>query len=137
MAIPSSNISAGFIDLATYDELERYLYGGMDATAYFVRLTRKSTWFTQIPMLLSKTNGIANFGQDWSVQVSRAGDYLLNTWLRTTFPAITLNATNQFGVNGCIRWTQNLMHNLIRECSISFNDLIAARFDSYFLDFMA
>jgi hypothetical protein len=27
------------------------------------------------------------------------------------------------------------MHNLIRECSITFNDLIAARFDNYHLDF--
>lgn len=137
MAIPSSNVSAGFIDLASFDELERYLYGGADSTAYFVRLTRKSTWFTQIPMLLSKTNGNAQFGQEWSVQISRAGDYLLNTWLRVTFPAVTLNATNQFGGNGSIRWTPNLMHNLIRDCNISFNDLVAARFDSYFLDFMS
>ena len=137
MAIPSSNVSAGFIDLASFDELERYLYGGADSTAYFVRLTRKSTWFTQIPMLLSKTNGNAQFGQEWSVQISRAGDYLLNTWLRVTFPAVTLNATNQFGANGSIRWTPNLMHNLIRDCNISFNDLVAARFDSYFLDFMS
>lgn len=137
MAIPSSNVSAGFIDLATYDELERYLYGGPDSTAYFVRLTRKSTWFTQIPMLLSKTNGSANFGQEWSVQISRAGDYLLNNWLRVTFPAVTLNANNQFGVNGSIRWCQNLMHNIIREANISFNDLVAARFDNFFLDFMS
>jgi len=137
MAIPSSNVVAGFIDLATYDELERYLYGGPDATAYFVRLTRKATWFTQIPMLLSKTNGQAGFGQEWSVQISRAGDYLLNTWLRVTFPTVTLNATNQFGANGSIRWTRNLMHNLIRECNISFNDLVAARFDRFYLDFMS
>ncbi len=29
------------------------------------------------------------------------------------------------------------MHNLIRECSITFNDLVAARFDHYHLDFWA
>jgi hypothetical protein len=29
------------------------------------------------------------------------------------------------------------MHNLIRECTITFNDLIAARFDNYHLDFWA
>jgi hypothetical protein len=44
----TSNLTSGFIDLATYDELEKYMYGGPDATAYFVRETRKSTWFTQI-----------------------------------------------------------------------------------------
>jgi hypothetical protein len=29
------------------------------------------------------------------------------------------------------------MHNIIRECAISFNDLVAARFDNYHLDFWA
>jgi len=135
MALTSSNVTSGFIDLATYDELEKYLYGGPDSTAYFVRITRKSTWFTQVPMILSKANGTPAFGQEFSASISRAGDYLLNTWLRVTFPAVTLNAANQFGVNGRIRWTRNLMHNLIRDCQLTFNDLVAARFDNYHLDF--
>ena len=29
------------------------------------------------------------------------------------------------------------MHNIVRECAITFNDLVAARFDSYHLDFWA
>jgi hypothetical protein len=52
----TSNLTSGFIDLATYDELEKYMYGGPDATAYFVRETRKSTWFTQ-----SDLNGRVQF----------------------------------------------------------------------------
>ena len=53
MALTTSNVTSGFIDLATYDELEKYMYGGNDATAYFVRETRKATWFTQVPVCLS------------------------------------------------------------------------------------
>ena len=45
------------IDLATFDEIEKYMYGGPDATAYFVRETRKSTWFTQVPVVLSRASG--------------------------------------------------------------------------------
>ena len=30
----ASNVTSGFVDLATYDELEKYMYGGADATAY-------------------------------------------------------------------------------------------------------
>ena len=52
--ICTSNLTSGFIDLATYDEQEKYMYGGRHATAYFVRETRKSTWFTQVPVVLSK-----------------------------------------------------------------------------------
>ena len=135
--ICTSNVTSGFIDLATFDEIEKYLYGGPDATAYFVRETRKSTWFTQVPVVLSRASGQSAFNQEWSVSISRAGDYLLQTWLRLTTPEVTLLGTNQFLANGRLRWTRNFMHNLIRECCITFNDLVAARFDNYHLDFWA
>ena len=162
MSICTSNLTSGFIDLATYDELEKYMYGGPDATAYFVRETRKATWFTQVPTVLSRASGTPDFGQTWSVSISRAGDYLLNTWLRVLIPQLTIGAQGavgaQFGavatlaaMNGAIvpaggaalnnelaiAWVQNLMHNLVAECCITFNDLVAARFDSLHLDFWA
>jgi len=133
--ISTSNVTSGFIDLATFDEIEKYLYGGPDSTAYFVRDTRKATWFTQVPVVLSRASGNPAFGQEWSVSISRAGDYLLQTWLRVTTPEVELLTGNQYQANGRIRWTRNFMHNLIRECCITFNDLVAARFDNYHLDF--
>jgi len=134
-SICSSNVTSGFIDLATFDEIEKYMYGGQDATAYFVRETRKSTWFTQVPVVLSSRSSTPAFGNEWSVTISRAGDYLLQTWLRVTIPAVTLKANNQFGYCGRLRWTRNLMHNLIKDACITFNDLVASRIDNYFLDF--
>lgn len=131
----TSNITSGFIDLATYDELEKYLYGGPSATAYFVRETRKATWFTQVPVVLSRSNGSGDFGQDHSVNISRAGDYLLSTWLRVTLPQVQLATSENQGLR--LRWTRNFMHNLIAECCITFNDLSAARFDNFHLDFWA
>ena len=128
----TSNVTSGFIDLATFDEIEKYMYGGPDATAYFVRETRKATWYTQVPVVLSRASGTPAFGQDFSVSISRAGDYLLQSWLRVQVPAVSLAAPA--GTNR-LRWTRNLMHNLVRECTITFNDLIAARFDNYHLDF--
>ena len=144
--ICTSNLTSGFIDLATYDEQEKYMYGGRYATAYFVRETRKSTWFTQVPVVLSKCSGSPAFGSEWSVQISRAGDYLLQTWLRVELPevCITNNLTNggigdQSIFIGCValRWSRNVGHALLRECCITFNDLVAARFDNYHLDFWA
>ena len=145
MSICSSNVTSGFIDLATFDELEKYMYGGPDATAYFVRETRKSTWFTQVPVVLSRASGNPGFDTDWSVSISRAGDYLMATWLRLTTPKITPNpeffgsgdepAFPNANKNLRIRWTRNFMHNIIREACITFNDLVAARFDNYHLDF--
>ena len=130
-ALCTSNLTSGFIDLASFDEQEKYLYGGPDAIAYFVRETRKATWFTQVPVVLSRASGTPAFNQEWSVTISRAGDYLLQTWLRVTIPSVTpiIAATER------MRWTRNLMHNLIAEACITFNDLVAARFDNYHLDF--
>jgi hypothetical protein len=134
-SVITSNVTSGFIDLATFDEIEKYMYGGPDATAYFVRETRKSTWFTQVPVVLSRASGTPNFNQDWSVNISRAGDYLLQTWLRLTTPAVTL--ISSVATDTTLRWTDNLMHALLKECSITFNDLVAARFDHWQLDFWA
>jgi len=140
--ISTSNITSGFIDLATFDEIEKYLYGGPEATAYFVRETRKSTWFTQVPVVLSRASGSPAFNQEWAVSISRAGDYLLQTWLRLTTPEVTLDTnvstkTTEGTTCDTLRWTRNFMHNIIRECCITFNDLVAARFDNYHLDFWA
>lgn len=135
--ICSSNLTSGFIDLATYDEQEKYLYGGPDAVAYFVREIRKATWFTQVPVCLSSRSGQAGFGQQWSVSISRAGDYLLHTWLRLNLNEVVSKHVNEeIGAgNKILRWTRNFMHNLVSECAITFNDLVAARFDNYHLDF--
>ena len=137
--LTTSNLTSGFIDLATYDEQEKYTYGGAESIAYFVREVRKSTWFTQVPVVLSRSSGSAGFGQQWSVSISRAGDYLLHTWLRVVLPQVTASYINvaTFGTTPIqvLRWTRNFMHNLIQECSITFNDLVAARFDNYHLDF--
>ena len=130
MSMNSSNLTSGFIDLATFDELEKYLFGGATATTYFVRQTRKSTWFTQVPVVLSRSSGTPGFGQEWSVSVSRAGDYLLHSWLR-----LTVKGVEVFGEAKNVRWCRNFMHNLVEECNISFNDLVAHRIDSYHLDF--
>ena len=129
----AANLTAGFIDLATYDELEKYMYGGADATTYFVRETRKSTWFTQCPVSLAKNGGVPEFGSEFSCSISRAGDYLLGCWLHVVTPQVTLKdaAKRKYA----IAWTPNFMHALVKECCISFNDLVAARFDSAHLDF--
>lgn len=136
MSLTTSNLTSGFIDLATYDESEKFMYGGPDSTAYFVRETRKSTWFTLVPVCLTKASGQPGFGQEWSVNISRAGDYLLHTWLRVRMPSVRL--VESAGNNGlALRWCHNLGHNLIKQCVITFNDLVAAQFDNWHLDFWA
>ena len=90
----SSNLTAAFVDLATYDEPEKYMYGGDQAVTYFVKKVRKATWFSIAPTVLSTTSGTPGFGQSWGHKISRAGDYLLRTWL--TYGFILLRLLGRF-----------------------------------------
>lgn len=130
----TSNISSAFIDLASKDLLEDQLYNQEGAVSYFTRTTTSCSWFTMVPCVLTRKSGIPTFGSEWSVSVSRAGDYLLANWLRFELPECTVKSTL---TDTYISWTPNVGHNLIRDCSITFNDLSAHHFDSYYLDFVA
>ena len=96
MSICSSNVTSGFIDQATYDELEKYMYGGLKSRSYFVRDIAKSTWFSQIPIVLSNCSGQKDLNQDFSVSITRSGDYLLHNWLRVKLPEISIALTTTF-----------------------------------------
>jgi hypothetical protein len=142
--LANSNISAAYIDLATAWKMEgEYLYGATQMSAqynhpcsrtYFMNQITRCAWFTQIPVALKGNNGMPAFGQEFSVTVTRLGEYVLNTWFRVTLPEVTLLTTNVYGTNGRIRWCRKLMHNLVEECNITFNDQQVARLDSYILD---
>lgn len=122
-----------FVDLATFDELAAYLYGGQSAVTYFVRSVTKSNWFSFVPISLRHSSGVANFGQDFSASVNRSGDYVLNVWLRVKVPKIKFSAAQQSPIT--VRWTHNFMHNLIRTVDITFNELCVHEFDNSWLDF--
>jgi hypothetical protein len=93
-----NNFTPAFIDLATYDKLEKYMYGpspGKCAATYFIRETCMRTWFTQIPVLMTLT-GTPDFGQTWSAKLSSSGDYVLNSWLEFDLPYVNTDyASNQ------------------------------------------
>ena len=131
-----SNLTTGFVDLATYDNLEKHMYGGDDSISYFVRETRKSTWFTLVPTVLNRSSGVANFGNTFFADISRSGDYLLNAWLRVKLPSIKVNtpSTTSLTNDYTVSWTPNVVIILLKN-ELTFSDLVAARFDSYHLDF--
>jgi len=131
----SNTVTSAFIDLATYDELEKYAYNGPTAVTYFVKCVKKCTWFSMVPVPLTQ-NGVSNFDTDATFQISRAGDYLIHTWLRVTLPKVEWLASLPIfnSQAGSVRWCNNIGHNLIDLAYITFNDLKVQEFDSFWLD---
>jgi len=135
----TNSLTKAFIDLATYDQHEQGMYGGNDAITYFVRKVVKATWFAKGIATLTKGSTVTNWGsqQDIDFTISRAGDYLLNSWLRVALPGVSLN-TNvaSGGVSYSPRWCRNLAHNLFSDYQMTFNDLqVDIRKNSQFYDF--
>jgi len=127
-----------FIDLATFSELEGFIYGGPDAITWFVAAVQKANWMSFVPIHLRQVGGI-DFGQkNTSATVNRSGDYVLNIWFRCQIPLIQLQQPQvgtQITPTATIRWTRNLMHNLFEKINIEFNTLIVQEFDNFWLDF--
>jgi len=138
----SNNVTAAslFIDLATFSELEGFLYGGPNAITWFVASVQKANWFSHVPICLRNIGTTAQFGAcKTSFSLSRQGDYVLSTFLRAKFPAIGFSAAvNEADLEvpsgATVRWVDNLMHNLVRHVQIEFNDLQVQEFDSFWLD---
>lgn len=127
----SNLTTSGFIDLATFDELEKYMYGCKQAITYFVRETKKSTWFTQLPVLL-QIDQQPDFGSQFEVMLTRSADYLCSTWITIVLPEITFSPQS---TGTGMRWTKNLMHNLIKEVQLLSADLVVCSLNSICLDF--
>ncbi len=57
--------------------------------------------------------GETKFGNEWAVNISRAGDYLLTNWLTVTIPESKLVYTSPSpSFKQFLQWTPNFMHNL-------------------------
>jgi hypothetical protein len=124
-----------FIDLATFSELEGFLYGGPNAITLFVASVQKANWFSYIPISLRHVTGVPDFGQkNIAASVNRSGDYVLSVWFNTQIPQIGIKQTATMFIDATVRWTRNLMHNIFEKCSITFNELYVEEFDSYYLD---
>ncbi len=141
MSHSGTNASNVFIDLATFSEIEGFLYGGPDAVTWYVAAVQKANWHSFIPIEL-RHNGSIDFGsKNVSASVNRSGDYVLHIWFRAQIPQLELVQSGSVGgadgifTDASIRWTRNLMHNLFEKVSISFNELVVQEFDNYWLDF--
>ena len=144
---PSSNESkptTAFIDLASFDNIEKALYGGPKAITYFIRETVRSSWFTTLPVKLQADTVNPDFGETFTVTISREGDYLLNSWLRLSLGAVSIyNPTNGAWINTptsgseTITWTPNFMHNLVEKCTLKVNGQVLDEIYSEHLDFLS
>jgi hypothetical protein len=122
-----------FIDLAAFSELDAFLYGGELAVTWFVGTVQKSNWFSIVPIFL-RHDTVPNFNVKTSATINRTGDYALNTWFNVTLPQIMLSNDPSIYTGATVRWTKNLGHNLIRNLTLTHNELVTQQFTSEWLD---
>lgn len=134
--MPLTQVSAAhtFVDLATFCEIESWLYGGLDAISHFIAAIQKANWFSYIPISL-RNCGTFDFGfKQVSATLNRSGDYVMHIWFTCQIPQLELFTDGTIFRDATIRWTRNFMHNLIENVSVLFNELLIEEFDNFFLD---
>ena len=112
------------------------MYGGSESIAYFYQEKHEKLHGShRFQFNWQNVKVLLILGKIGRFQSLRSGDYkILGTWLHVGLPAVSVAGYN--GRSVCISWTPNFMHALIRSCTISFNDLCAAKFDGTHLDFL-
>lgn len=125
-------------DIHYFGDLERYLYGGSESYSYFNRNQIKCNPLSQSQHEILKRNGTANFGYSWfGIVNNNKGDYLTNCWLHVVIPEVKLSPNNIHGDKGVLRWTDNLLHNLIDDFKILVNDRVIYQLNNFSLDLIS
>lgn len=125
--------TAGFIDLATFETREGRLYdiecdGHQDP---FHPVTQKTDWYTIIPHILNLDKTVRDFDSEFDIILPKIGEHIIRISLKVVLPEVILK--NSRG-NCRLRWTRNLMHNLVRKITLTAGDIILLNFDSIALD---
>lgn len=131
-SLQAAGVSVAFVDLATFDELAAFLYGGVEALSYFVMAVKKSNWFSQLPAVLRIASGTADFDSEFSASLNRSGDYITALHIQALIPQLTLVTTVH--TDAAIRFCKNFMHNLISRVTLTFNELTVQELDSPWFD---
>lgn len=133
----STGVSAQvtFMDLATFAELEAFLYGGPSAITWFVASTQKSNWFSIVPISCRQSQQPDFALTNVSATLNRSGDYILQVWFRCQIPQVQLVNDPTIYPDAKVKWCRKLGHNLFRRIYLTHNELVGQEMTSHWLDF--
>lgn len=125
---PTSNISVGWLDLATFSELDNTFYDGPEVTALHSNEIRPVSHFVRLTVQLKKS------GQATSAnyQFAKTADFAGATWYDFTTPDITVKDDQQTTYR--IAYTPNLGHNACRKLDFQANEVPLVRLDAVAMD---
>jgi len=128
-------ILSGFIDLDTYSDREKNLYGRYCTDLYEPRRIM-SEWSTQVHIELSVNRDLDfkfNFGKEYIFRCTRICDYYTSLWSCDYYTSMWLeiNITN---ISEDIIWVDNLFHNIIENLEFGPNHGCYQRFTPEILD---
>jgi hypothetical protein len=124
----SNRIQTTFIDLATYGEKDKYMYGGPQPPDNS-QLINHGIWESSNIIELQKTNAVNDY---WNkmFHITRKGDFLSYVFVDIKLPTITCKKP------GCkIFWSKNLAHNICKQTKLISNEECILKISHYDLDF--
>ena len=120
----------GLIQLISYGAQDIYLTGSPQIT-YFKNVYRKYTNFAMENSIVN-FNETFSFNSELTITLPRNGDLIGQISLIIDIPDVTSSAISTKG--GAYRWISYLGHNIIKECSIYYNDYLIDKVDGHWLN---
>lgn len=145
MSANTTNLSAVYVDLGTFNDLTTEFYHGEDAALRFTQCVDQWAWFSQAPHDLTVCNS-GNFGGEARFELSNVPVYVTSTWMRFVTPAVTVQghtnrANNTMGTVAGAQffgaWTRNLGHWIAQEVQLEINSVPIQTITPAYLDFFS
>lgn len=127
----TSTISAGWIDLSTYNGLDEVLYDGDEVTALHYKDIAPVSHFTRIAVPLKGVGQVSAA----EYQFAKTADFAGNTSFSFTTPDIRVKAAEQ--LNYRIAFSANAGHNVVKHGAFTANGIEVVKFDAVSMDALA
>lgn len=131
----SATIASGWLDLATFGDLDTRLYESKEPNGVVESIHSKDinpiSHYARLPVPLKKS------GQVGAAQYlfAKTADFAGNTWVEFTTPDITVKDAHL--LTHRIAFCQNLGHNVFKGLQFAANDIPIVKLDSVTMDFFS
>lgn len=125
---PTANIASGWLDIATFADLDKKLYDGEEVTVLHSKDINPVSFFTRLPVPLKKQGQASGATYTYA----KSADFAENTWYTFTTPQIDVISTEQ--VNYRIAYSPNWGHHVVNSLQLTVNEIPIVKLDPVVMD---
>jgi len=125
---PTANIASGWLDIATFADLDKKLYDGEEVTVLHSKDINPVSFFTRLPVPLKKSGQASGATYTYA----KSADFAENTWYTFTTPQIDV-VDDQKALYR-IAYSPNWGHHVVNSLQLTVNEIPIVKLDPITMD---